>query len=47
MISSFVVFGQPKESIRVSIRQQGKWLRGRFGEGVLAAANKLSGLERE
>ena len=23
MISSFVVFGQPKESIRVSIRQHG------------------------
>ena len=44
MISSFVVFGQPKESIRVSIRKQS---RGRFCEGVLAAANKLSRLERE
>ncbi|MFR0757666.1 MAG: hypothetical protein ACLTL4_09040 [Hominisplanchenecus sp.] len=40
MISSFVVFGQPKESIRVSIRQHGKQSRGRFCEGVLAAANK-------
>lgn len=40
MVSSFVVFGQPKESIRVSIRQHGKQSRGRFCEGVLAAANK-------